>query len=186
MSYLYYKEFDFNSLEVGKKYFIKYQFYKINNCKIYLNDLFLRNYIGLKINGFSKNEIYFIDLEFKQNNEIYNFFNELENYICNIIKNNNNSNFDELILSNETNIIDHKTFVSCIFENEFDYFIRLKIPTNNLNFNLEYLDKNNNKLNIEDININKIVDCYISCNGIWTTEKGYGISWNIDKLISKD
>lgn len=180
MIYIDWKEYDLNNIKVGKKIFYNIEFIKIENCNLKLNNLFLRNNIGYKISDITKLEIYFLDLEFNNNQLMIEFITHLEEHLNYLIQKQELEFLKSANLINEQNQL--KTFYSSIFKNEYDYFIRLKLPHKNNEFIFEYCDKNNQKIDIQNLKINNITDCNISCNGIWISENSFGISWNLDKI----
>lgn len=180
-----FKNFNINNIELGKKIFYKTEFIDLNNIHLRLNNIYLRNGICYKLQCLSNKDVYFIDLEFNKDSEINNFFLDLEEKILQLLE---NDNFN--ILKSTTPFQsgseheDYKQyFHSGVFKNNFNSFLRVKIPHDQNEFKLLYIDKNNRVFNTAELEHTSYIDCEISCNGIWITNEGFGLSWNISTII---
>lgn len=179
--------YDINSLQLGKKKYKDIEFIdlKSENKIIEIDKVFIRNYIGQKFNSVLNQDIYFIDLEFGQNNNLLIFFQQFEKKIVELLQNDDFKLLKSCQQFQNYDIVEdiQQQFISCIFKNSFDYFLRCKIKHNNLNFDLPFLDKENQFLSLEQFEINQYYHIEIQCNGIWVYNSKFGLSWNINKII---
>lgn len=178
--------YDLDGLHLGKKNYKNIEFIdlKSENQIIEIDEVFIRNYVGQKINSILNQDIFFIDLEFGRNDNLLLFFQQFEIKIIELLK---NDDF-KLIKSCQQfqNYHDFENiqqqFISCIFKNEFDYYIRCKIKHDNLNFDLPFLDQEDQILFLQQLEINQYYHIEIQCNGIWIHNSNFGLSWNINKI----
>lgn len=178
--------YDLDGLHLGKKNYKNIEFIdlKSENQIIEIDEVFIRNYVGQKINSILNQDIFFIDLEFGRNDNLLLFFQQFEIKIIELLK---NDDF-KLIKSCQQfqNYHDFENiqqqFISCIFKNSFDYFIRCKIKHDNLNFDLPVLDQEDQLLSLEQLEINQYYHIEIQCNGIWIYNSNFGLSWNINQI----
>ncbi len=178
--------YDINSIQLGKKNYKNIEFidFKSENQIIEIDKVFIRNYIGQKINSVLNQDIYFIDLEFGQNNNLLMFFQQFEKKILELLQDDDFKLLKSCQQFQNYNQVENikEQFISCIFKNSFDYFLRCKIKHNNLNFDLPFLNIENQCLPLEQFEINQYYHIEIQCNGIWIHNSNFGLSWNINKI----
>lgn len=181
-----YQLYNLKTLYLGKKNYKHIDFIDIKGeCQIIeINKIFLRNNLGQKINPILNQDIYFIDLEFGGDNNLLIFFQQFEQKVLQLLENDNYRllrSYQQFQFNHNIDNIQQQ-FVSCIFKNEFDYYIRCKIKHDNLNFDLPFLDQNGQILFLQQLEINQHYNVEIQCNGIWIYNSKFGLSWNINQI----
>ena len=181
-----FQNYNFNDLQLGKKNFKNIEFIDLKTefQIIEIDQMFLRNYVGQKLNPILNQDIYFIDFEFDHNHGLLSFFQQFEQKTLQLLQDDDYKllKLCQLFSNNPNNQNIQYQFVSCIFKNEFDFYIRCKIKHDNQNFDLYVLDKDNQELSLEQLEINQHYNIEIQCNGIWIYNSHFGLSWNINQI----
>ena len=179
-------EDNINSLTIERKYSInnlEFIRFKINNSNFKLKNVFIRNNIGLNISTVSVRNVYFLDVESNNQNDLENLILSIEKKVLELFDNN-----DYELLKNSESLKDLSTdeiktkFESSLFKNSFSNFCRCIVSHEDQQFELIIKNSDGQILTVEDFSPPKICNVNIKLNGLYINPYSIGISWKINEI----
>jgi len=177
--------YDLEKINIGKIRFNESQYLEIFDLEVELPELICINGICQKINSSIKKDIFFIDLKLDSHHqeELIIKIKEIENKVVQMLENEHFQRVNYFFnFPNSNNFHLGDFFKSSLLSmDENTFYLRLKIPHDNIQFNNNIFNQENKF--IEDIKFRTPLKVTINCPGIWYSNRKIGLSWNISSII---
>jgi hypothetical protein len=173
--------FPIENINLGKIKCDDSRYIEVFNLEFELPNLECINGICQKMNPSVKKDIYFLDLKLKHQDqqEIISRLIEIENKIMEILQGEGLSKINFFYNTPITPEQIKINFKSSILRLDDCFYLRLKIPHDNIQFCVPI--ENGNSF-LEDIKFGSSLRVTVECPGIWFSDDNIGLSWNISKI----